>query len=120
MTTKRNAVLNARARAAREFAALKGEATPEAVKEAARLLQRCVRFALAYQRHCENETEYNHNKTWYVHEGELLDARWCKLDKELEAYGAILHCGGYFCVNVYTYDAERHGITSNGFLHFFD
>lgn len=118
--TKRESIRNARARAAREFAALKGEATPEAIAEAASLLQRCVRLSLAYQRHNEAETSFNFNKPWFVHEGELLEKRWCKLNRELAEYGAMLYCAGYFCVNVYTVDHVRHTLTSNGYLHFYE
>ena len=118
--TKRESIRNARARAAREFAALKGEVTPESVAEAASLLRRCIRFSLAYQRHNESETEFNHNKSWFVHEGELLDKRWDRLNGELAEYGAMLFCAGYFCVNVYTVDPVRHVLTSNGYLHFFE
>lgn len=120
--SKRDEVRAARMRAAEDMAARKGkgEVTPESVKEAARLLQRCLRFSLAYQRHCEGETINNHNKDWFIHEDELLEKRWERLDKELREYRMFLYCCGYYCVNVYEYDYERHLITSNGYLHFFD
>lgn len=84
------------------------------------LLNRCTRWAIAQMRHDESETATNHNKYWYVHEGELLYARMERLNNELRAYGCGIACCGYFCQNVYPFDFERHVITGNGLLHFFD
>lgn len=116
---KRDKVRNARARAAEELAARKGEVTPEAIEEAAWILQKCIRLALAYQRHKENESERTFKQSWFIHEEELLEARWHRLNNELRPYGAALYCAGYLCVDVYGFDFERHVINSNGFLHFF-
>lgn len=84
------------------------------------ILNRCTRYALAQMRHDESETAQNHNARWYVHEGELLDKRYERLSAELKPYGMEFTNSGYFCVNVSQVDPERHVITSNGYLHFFE
>ena len=107
--------------AAWDMAARKGEpVTVDAYESAYDLLNRCIRWALAQQRHDESETSYNHDKYWYVHEGELLYARMEQLQNEVEEYGCTIACCGYFCQNVYPYDFEHHVITGNGLLYFFD
>ena len=94
--------------------------TVEQVDAAYDLLNRCTRWAIAQMRHDESEDSTNHNKRWYIHEGELLYARMERLEKELRPYGCGIACCGYFCENVYPFDFERHVITGSGLLHFYD
>lgn len=96
------------------------DVTEEEYDKAYDLLNRCTRWAIAQMRHDESETERNYNASWYVHEGELLDKRYEKLQSELREYGCIINNAGYFCQNVNRYDFERHVITGSNLLHFFD
>ena len=96
------------------------EVSDEDYERAYDLLNRCTRWAIAQMRHDESETAENHDALWYVREGERLDRRYDKLQAELREYGCTINCGGYFCQNVNRYDSERHVITDNNLLHFFD
>ena len=96
------------------------EVSEEDYEKAYNLLNRCTRWAIAQMRHDEAETAENHDAWWYIHEGELLDRRYDKLQAELREYGCTINCGGYFCENVNRYDFERHVITGGNLLHFFN
>jgi len=54
------------------------------------LLNRCIRYAIANDRFWETETEDNCNYPSRVHKEELLWQRFQRLNKELEAFDAIL------------------------------
>lgn len=118
---KRAAVWYMRELAAYDLAARTGEpVTVDAYETAFDLLAHCTRYALAQTRHDENETAENYRAAWYVKRGEQLARSRDKLDSELARYGCRLQCLGYFCNNVYPYDFDRHCVTGNGFLHFFN
>lgn len=111
-----------RAQAAYDMAKMRFPEGPtiEQVDAAADLLNRCTRWALAQMRHNEGETSTNFKQYWYVHEGDLLYARMERLEAELRPYGCGIACCGYFHEDVYPMDFERHVITGNGLLHFFE
>ena len=96
------------------------EVSDEQYDKAYSLLNRCTRWAIAQMRHDETETAENCNSLWRIREEKRLDSRFEKLSEELKEYGCIIACCGYTCQNVYPYDFERHVITGNGLLHFFD
>lgn len=96
------------------------EVSEEQFEKAYDLLNRCTRWAIAQMRFDESETAENHDSPYRKHQEELLDRRYDKLQAELREYGCTINCGGYFCQNVNRYDFERHVITDNNLLHFFD
>lgn len=96
------------------------DVTEEQYEKAYDLLNRCTRWAIAQMRFDESETAENRDSPYRKHQEVLLDKRYDKLQAELQEYGCIINCGGYFCENVNRYDPERHVITGNNLLHFFD
>lgn len=67
-----------------------GEVTDDEYERAYKLLDRCIRYALANYHHNETETEFNVNNPRRKHKEQLLWNRFVRLNGELAYYDARL------------------------------
>lgn len=93
---KRDQVRLSRQRAAWSLVHHKfGEVSEDEYKRAYKLLDRCIRYALANYRMAETETEFNVNDPRRKHKEELLWNRYERLNGELAYYDARLNGNVY-------------------------
>lgn len=110
-----------RRQAAWDLANNSGNTSLENVDKAASLLNRIIRYAMADARHWELDNDERFSgKKWFVHQGDLLDARRDKLNHELAEFGAILDNAGLYpsVVDLAAYN-DGHKFHEVASLHFF-
>lgn len=63
-----------------------GEPTDEEIAEAASLYNSCIRWAHRKVDFVESETEHNYNSPWRLHEEELIEAAFDRINERLLQY----------------------------------